>query len=424
MLAVRALIDFQKHRDWQRLKLPQLPNSSDQRLFTNLLQGTLRHHRWLQAELNARCDLPWKKLQKNVQCILLVAAYELLFLREEQQRPALHAAVEHVRAFKLDARSGLVNAVLRQLQRDQQAASLDPKKHPLSVSTSHPDWMVARWKQQFGAQPTAQICEANNAFAGITLVPTQLEAVPHLQQLCRELELEPTPHPHFPELICVARTAGLWESAAYRDGKFYVQDASSYAFTQSLRPLLQGTVLDVCAAPGGKGLAFADLSNITLLLNDISRSRLRRVQENAHRLQPSSSVALLQSDGAALPFRSASLDVVLLDVPCSSTGTIRKSPDLKWVQDESELLRQLPLQRRLLQEAARVLRSGGLLIHSTCSLEHEETQLPLQMQEELALVPEAWAPLPPTAHEATTGHWQLLPSEEWMGFSATRMRKR
>jgi 16S rRNA (cytosine967-C5)-methyltransferase len=117
------------------------------------------------------------------------------------------------------------------------------------------------------------------------------------------------------------------------------------------------------------------------------------------------------------------MDGILLDVPCSSTGTIRKSPDIKWVEDLTTLLRQMELQRRLLIEAVRVTRKGGWIAYSTCSLEPEETELPLRLLEELRLQTSPWGVLPEGIEENQPGFWQLLPSDNWMGFSAVFLKK-
>ena len=131
----------------------------------------------------------------------------------------------------------------------------------------------------------------------------------------------------------------------------------------------------------------------------------------------------MQSDGTQLPLLSGSMDCILLDVPCSSTGIIRKSPDIKWVKNLKSLLRQTELQEKHLKEAARVVRKGSWIAYSTCSLESEETQLPLQLSEELGLHTISWGALPEGIQEAQKGFWQLLPSRHWMGFSAAILKK-
>ncbi|MEC8359593.1 MAG: transcription antitermination factor NusB, partial [SAR324 cluster bacterium] len=150
LLALRSYLQFKKQRDWQSIQQAEFSQSEDNRLQTHLLQGVLRHHRWLQAEVQERCRLPWSKLQDVLQGILLIGAYELIFLRSSKQHHAIHQAVELVRLHRLEARTGLVNAILRQLQRDLQSGLLQPASKTLATRTSHPDWMVERWIKSYG----------------------------------------------------------------------------------------------------------------------------------------------------------------------------------------------------------------------------------------------------------------------------------
>ena len=117
LLALRSYLQFQKQRDWQAIRQAEISPREDDRLQTHLLQGVLRHHRWLKVEVRDRCRLPWSKLQDVLKGILLIGAYELIFLRSSKQHHAIYHAVELVRLHRLEARTGLVNAILRQLQR-------------------------------------------------------------------------------------------------------------------------------------------------------------------------------------------------------------------------------------------------------------------------------------------------------------------
>jgi 16S rRNA (cytosine967-C5)-methyltransferase len=321
----------------------------------------------------------------------------------------------------LEARTGLVNAVLRQLQRDLQSGILKPAQRPLANRTSHPDWMVERWVKSHGAEATEQICEANNLLPNLTLASSRVEHVASIRQQLEAIEIDWEVHPIFPELTLLQKNQGVWNTVMAKEGMIYAQDASSYAFCHSIRPFLEGKILDVCSAPGGKGLQLSQNFPGQFLLNDVSASRLKKVHQNLQRLNLSGH--MLQSNGTQLPFPSGSIDGILLDVPCSSTGTIRKSPDIKWVKDLKSLLRQIELQGRLLKEAARVVKKGGWVAYSTCSLEPEETQLPLQLSEELGLQTIPWRELPGGIEETQKGFWQLLPSANWMGFSAAILEK-
>ena len=421
LLALRSYLQFQKQRNWQAIRQAEFSPSADNRLQTHLLQGVLRHHRWLRVEVQDRCRLPWSKLQDVLQGILLIGAYELIFLRSSKQHHAIHQAVELVRLHRLEARTGLVNAILRQLQRDLQSGLLKPAQRTLANRTSHPDWMVERWVKSHGAEATEQICEANNLLPNLTLASSRVEHVASIRQQLEAIEIDWEVHPIFPELTLLQKNQGVWNTVMAKEGMIYAQDASSYAFCHSIRPFLEGKILDVCSAPGGKGLQLSQNFPGQFLLNDVSASRLKKVHQNLQRLNLSGH--MLHSNGTQLPFPSGSIDGILLDVPCSSTGTIRKSPDIKWVKDLKSLLRQIELQGRLLKEAARVVKKGGWVAYSTCSLEPEETQLPLQLSEELGLQTIPWRELPGGIEETQKGFWQLLPSANWMGFSAAILEK-
>ena len=421
LLALRSYLQFQKQRNWRAIRQAEFSPSADNRLQTHLLQGVLRHHRWLRVEVQDQCRLPWSKLQDVLQGILLIGAYELIFLRSSKQHHAIHQAVELVRLHRLEARTGLVNAILRQLQRDLQSGLLKPAQRPLANRTSHPDWMVERWVKSHGAEATEQICEANNLLPNLTLASSRVEHVASIRQQLEAIEIDWEAHPIFPELTLLQTNQGVWNTVMAKEGMIYAQDASSYAFCHSIRPFLKGKIIDVCSAPGGKGIQLSQNYPGQFLLNDVSASRLKKVHQNLQRLNLSGH--MLQSNGTQLPFPSGSIDGILLDVPCSSTGTIRKSPDIKWVKDLKSLLRQIELQGRLLKEAARVVKKGGWVAYSTCSLEPEETQLPLQLSEELGLQTIPWRELPGGIEETQKGFWQLLPSANWMGFSAAILEK-
>jgi 16S rRNA (cytosine967-C5)-methyltransferase len=281
--------------------------------------------------------------------------------------------------------------------------------------------MVERWTKSYGMEATEQICEANNLLPNLTLAPSRVEHVALIRQQLEAIEIDWEAHPVFPELTVLQKSQGVWSTAMAKEGMIYAQDASSYAFCQSIRPFLAGKVLDVCAAPGGKGFQLSQDYLDQFLLNDVSASRLKKVRQNMQRLNLSRPT--MQSDGTRLPLPSGSMDGILLDVPCSSTGTIRKSPDIKWVENLKSQLRQTELQEKLLKEAARVVRKGGWIAYSTCSLEPEETQMPLQLGEELGLQPIPWKELLGGIQETQKGFWQLIPSRHWMGFSAAILKK-
>ena len=418
---------FQQSGHWNPNPSGKLGDERDRRLYTQLLQGLARHHRLLEAVVQERLHRGIH-LDPKVAATLALGVFELLHMERIPAHATLNELVGGVRQQLGIAPSRLVNGVLRNLQRDLETDKPVPGEQPLAVRTSHPDWMVERWMQNYGTEQAVRICEANNRFAGITICPGLGLNGRALQQLLAEEGVQAPPHPRVPEALLVEQSAGLWETRAYEEGRFWVQDTSSQVITHLLAERLEGSVLDVCAAPGGKSLGLVRNGVRVQAVCDLSTRRMRRVRNNFERCQVPCP-PLLVADGTTLPLPTGSVDAVLLDVPCSATGTIRKNPDIKWTRSATELLKWLPLQSQLLHEAARVVRPGGVIAYATCSLELEENVRQVQsfLEEMPKFVLEPWSiskPLPTAwaGWETREGVWHMLPDDITMGFYAAFLR--
>ena len=418
---------FQQSGRWNPNPSGKLGDERDRRLYTQLLQGLARHHRLLEAVVQERLHRGIH-LDPKVAATLALGVFELLHMERIPAHATLNELVGGVRQQLGIAPSRLVNGILRNLQRDLETDKPVPGEQPLAVRTSHPDWMVERWMQNYGTEQAVRICEANNRFAGITICPGLGLNGRALQQLLAEEGVQAPPHPRVPEALLVEQSAGLWETRAYEEGRFWVQDTSSQVITHLLAERLEGSVLDVCAAPGGKSLGLVRNGVRVQAVCDLSTRRMRRVRNNFERCQVPCP-PLLVADGTTLPLPTGSVDAVLLDVPCSATGTIRKNPDIKWTRSATELLKWLPLQSQLLHEAARVVRPGGVIAYATCSLELEENVRQVQsfLEEMPKFVLEPWSiskPLPTAwaGWETREGGWHMLPDDITMGFYAAFLR--
>ena len=418
---------FQQSGHWNPNPSGKLGDERDRRLYTQLLQGLARHHRLLEAVVQERLHRGIH-LDPKVAATLALGVFELLHMERIPAHATLNELVGGVRQQLGIAPSRLVNGILRNLQRDLETDKPVPGEQPLAVRTSHPDWMVERWMQNYGTEQAVRICEANNRFAGITICPGLGLNGRALQQLLAEEGVQAPPHPRVPEALLVEQSAGLWETRAYEEGRFWVQDTSSQVITHLLAERLEGAVLDVCAAPGGKSLGLVRNGVRVQAVCDLSTRGMRRVRNNFERCQVPCP-PLLVADGTTLPLPTDSVDAVLLDVPCSATGTIRKNPDIKWTRSATELLKWLPLQSQLLHEAARVVRPGGVIAYATCSLELEENVRQVQsfLEEMPKFVLEPWSiskPLPTAwaGWETREGVWHMLPDDITMGFYAAFLR--
>jgi 16S rRNA (cytosine967-C5)-methyltransferase len=268
--------------------------------------------------------------------------------------------------------AGFVNAVLRRLAKelaspDAPAATPPPTDDPrvLAKRYSHPAWMVARWTTRFGIERTEALLQHNNRRSAIHLQAAQWDAE-RLRQAFHDAGVpfeERDAAPGF-----AVRGVRVHELPGYAEGAFVVQDpAQALALDHAALP--NGALLwDACAAPGGKAARLQRRGPV--FASDPRRARLPRLIDTVRRAAPGVLVAC--ADATAAPVRDESFDAVLLDVPCSATGTIAKHPDARWRLSPRRISRLSAIQATLLDAVARAVRPGGLLAYLTCSLEAEE----------------------------------------------------
>jgi 16S rRNA (cytosine967-C5)-methyltransferase len=314
--------------------------------------GTLRH---LLATLLER-GLP--KSAPNVEDILLIGAAQILFLDVPD-----HASVDlSVRLAQADVHashySGLINAVLRKLARDGKSrlAALD------ATLLDTPDWLLERWIAHYGAATARAIATA------------------HTQEPALDLTVKSDPKAWAERLngrvldtgtVRTVASGAIPQLPGYDEGAWWVQDTAAALparlLCSALGDVRGKTIADLCAAPGGKTAQLA-LAGAQVTAVDRSAPRLERVRQNLARLQLSAEV--VKADAAE--WQGGPFDAVLVDAPCSSTGTIRRHPDIPWLKSEVDLKKLVALQTRLLDRAVTLLKPGGTLVYCTCSLEAEE----------------------------------------------------
>ena len=281
--------------------------------------------------------------------------------------------------------------------------------------------MVARWVARWGAEDTERLLSANNAEAPIILRPfgvvrEQLEAM--LEDAGVHVEDVPLVH----DSIRITSSVSLAELGAYRQGLFFVQDPGATLVTRYAAIEPGSTVADLCAAPGGKALELSRTAGMVVAV-DRSFTRLTRMGVNMRRVEARNvfAVAADAREPALAP-----VDAVLIDVPCTGTGTFRRHPDARWRLKVSDLAVMGAMQRSIIRAAASVVRPGGLMIYSTCSLEPEENDA--QVESFLAEYPE-WVLEPPPdgavpAAVLDAGRLRVLPQRHATdGAFAARFRR-
>jgi len=338
------------------LALPDRDRALARRVTATVLRrlGTLRALIGQCLERGVPADAP------RVETILLTGAAQILWLDVPD-----HAAVDlAVRLAQADRRAGryagLVNAVLRRIAREGQAqlTELDP------VSLDTPVWLLDRWRAAYGNDTAGAIARANGAEPALDLtVRSEREswAARLRGRVLPTGTVRTIPHG------AVSLLPG------YAEGAWWVQDAAAALPARMLGDVAGRSVADLCAAPGGKTLQLA-LAGAAVTAVERSAARLARVQENLDRLHLDAT--LVHADAAE--WSGGPFDAVLLDAPCSSTGTIRRHPDIPWLKQEADLAALTALQQRLLDRAITLLKPGGILVYCTCSLEPEEGVLQIE----------------------------------------------
>jgi 16S rRNA (cytosine967-C5)-methyltransferase len=397
----------------------QLP-PADRALCREIVYGAVRWQAtldWLIARKTAG-----RKQKPALQNLLRLGLYQIFWLDRIPSHAAVNETVELARQNGFGAQAGFVNALLRGCLREADGIKkllADLKISQPALGWSHPDWLVARWQKRWGAEKTAQLLEWNNTpsktFARVNTLKlagaarqadrTPGPGVPALLEKWREENVEydfvrrdflgkadpalrdqdarqrvPT---DFENLVFELKShPPLMKLESFQQGWFYIQDPGTLLAACKLGPQPGETILDLCAAPGGKTTFIAQLMNNQgrIVAMDNSRERLKLLEENCVRLGvtcvetdfPSTLNSLPGQSGATTGQPSTGFDRVLVDAPCSNTGVMRRRLDLRWRIQPAEIRRLHDLQLSLLKRAALQVKSGGVLVYSTCSLEPEE----------------------------------------------------
>lgn len=343
----------------------------DRRWTRELVYGMLRRRSWLDAILAQRVTGGPSRLDADVADLLRLGAYQLLAMGSVPAYAAIAQTVELVKRRHGIGASKLANAVLRRLDRERDSLLVPAPEDltdALALEYSHPRWIVARWLARWGEEETRGLLAANNGEAPLVARPYNVVRE-QLEAMFEHAGIETADAPLVSDSVVLASgVMSLTQLGAFRQGLFHLQDPASTLVTRYACVATGSTVADLCAAPGGKALELARVAGM-VLAGDASGSRLRRVRENVARLDVANVVTFV-GDASAPAVRD--MDAVLVDVPCTGTGTFRRHPDARWRLKASDLAVLPAMQRAILHAAATAVRPGGLLIYSTCSLELEE----------------------------------------------------
>ncbi|MFA5515146.1 MAG: 16S rRNA (cytosine(967)-C(5))-methyltransferase RsmB [Desulfuromonadales bacterium] len=352
----------------------------DRGLATELIYGILRQRGRLDFALRRFCRQPLAKVEPRVLWLLRLGAYQILQLDRIPDRAAVHATVELARQLGLERATGFINGILRALGREGENIPWpDPATAPLAAleySHSLPPWLAKRWLAEFGAEEALALAAAMRQPAPFTVRANTLRIgrEPLLEQL-RLAGHHAEPTRFAPEGI-VLTTRGATPLPGDREGWYQVQDEASMLIAHLLAPQPGERILDACAAPGGKTTHIAALTanraNIVAL--DLHPQRIALVNAGARRLGVTGIDARpwdLTSSADFIP--PESFDRILVDAPCSGLGVLRRNPEIRWRRRPEEIAEVTKLQQKILANVAPLLRPGGTLLYSLCTLTPEET---------------------------------------------------
>ncbi|GIU81777.1 MAG: 16S rRNA (cytosine(967)-C(5))-methyltransferase RsmB [Acidobacteria bacterium] len=358
--AFKVLRRVERDKAFSSILLPQVEaelSPKDKKLCHKICLGVLRNKIFLDEIIKTFARD--KKIDLEIRIILRMGLYQLIFLDKVPSHAAVSESVNLAEICGKPEAKGFVNAILRKYRPGKLALPKDPVDR-LSITESHPRFLIERWIRQFGFDETVELVKANNEEAELDFRFTA-KTSPAVKELLSGKK------------VVVSREE-LLELASR--GEIYFQDKASQLIA-SLVEIHDGeNFLDLCCAPGGKFTLIHLLAKPKGLFvgADVFLQRLRMVKENCRKLGIQNYQLLACNAEMELPFENESFDVVLVDAPCSGTGTIRRNPEIRYFLKETDFAVLSEKQSRILENASRVLKRGGRLVYSTCSLEREENE--------------------------------------------------
>jgi 16S rRNA (cytosine967-C5)-methyltransferase len=388
----------------------------DRRLVTQLVLGTIAWQGRLDYELERVASRPLDSLAPEILAILRMALFQLRILARIPPHAAVDTAVTLARETAGDGLARFVNAVLRNALRNPVAPPLRDRDELgyLAAVHSHPRWLVAKFVEWFGTHDAAAMLAANNQAAPnvMRLNLARGTAADLTARLERE-GFEIASRGRFPETI-VLGSAPLFDAHALRDGLCYPQSEASQLVARMLAPARDATVVDCAAAPGGKAAHLAELTGPggRIVALDFSFAGLKKARALAARLGHRNLFVTRADTAVAIPLPPQSVGCVLLDAPCTGSGTMREHPEIRWRLRPEDFARMAALQSRILDQAAALVRPQGALVYSVCSIAPEEG--PGVVNDFLARHPQFTLEMPAPLRESFDG---LLDTD---GFMRTR----
>ncbi len=380
LTVVKMLMKMESSEAYSNLLLDHAFNEAelsdrDKAFAAALFYGVLERRLTLDHVIRTNSKIAFEKLDKAAVQILRTGLYQLLYMPSVPESAAVNESVKMCKKLKCFSAQGFVNGMLRSFIRSGKKISylgISPEKR-LSVEYSCPEWLTEKFISEYGMDFAVRALKASvgkpPVYARVNVLRTTTDKV--IAELSKH-RIKAAPYPGLVNCIRLEKAGDIEKCAPFRQGLFHVQDISSQLCCLTLRPVVNETVLDVCAAPGGKSFTLAELmgNNGKLYSMDLHDMRVGLIEDGAARLGIKI-ITAMQNDASKFNGALPQADRVLCDVPCSGFGVIRRKPEIKYKPPE-EFAGLPEIQYQILETSARYVKSGGTLVYSTCTLSRAE----------------------------------------------------
>jgi len=362
--------------------LAQFKDRRERAFAQNLVLGTLRWQLRLEAIREQLLSKPLKAKDADLNQLICIGLYQILYM-DTTEHAAVSETVQLTGRLKKPWAKALINGVLRNFLRDQDKICTEVDKKP-AYCYSHPQWFTKAMRQSYPNDWQA-ILTANNQPAPLTLRVNPVQQTPeNLIQQLSDVVISATRHAYAPQGIILAQSTDITRLPTYETGGFSVQDGAAQLAAHLLNPQPHDTLLDACAAPGGKTTHLLELTHNQAQVYALEKDpgRIERLTDNLHRLNLHAEIAAGDAADLTELWPDIQFDKILLDAPCSATGIIRRHPDIKWHRTLEDISALTHLQAQILKSVWSRLKPGGQLLYATCSVLPQENRL--QMTQFLA----------------------------------------
>lgn len=356
-----------------------LLNEKDARLFAEIVYGTVQRKNTLDYYISYFLTQKIKKKDEWVISLLRMSLYQMIFLEKIPEHAIIYEAVEIAKTKGHRGIASLVNGVLRTVQRKgiPNVDLIEDIVKRFSLKYSHPAWLISHWINEYGIEITEKICRANLQRPKVTArVNIRKTTVPKVISLLEREGVFAEESKLSMDGI-VIQEGNLFQTEVFHQGFITVQDESSMLVGRAVNPQKGEVILDCCAAPGGKTTHLAELMNNEgeIIALDIYEHKINLIKQQLKRLQLSIvKPQRLDARDARNKFSEELFDRILVDAPCTGFGVLRRKPDIKWKRNEKDVVHMSRVQLQILESVAPLLKKGGTLIYSTCTLEKRENE--------------------------------------------------